>query len=94
MIYCLVKRESITSIGKLTKQKRIEPTKALSFLIDILKGETTMKEMARSIVIGGLTVAGLAVAGYRAYELKKLRKAIKEEQIIEIEPEKVEELKQ
>lgn len=34
------------------------------------------------------------MAAYRAYELKKLKKAIEEEQIIEIQAEKVEELSQ
>lgn len=50
-----------------------------------------MKDMTRAI-IGGLTLVGIAVAGYRAYELKKIRKTLEEEQIIEIEPEKVEEV--
>lgn len=43
-----------------------------------------MKDVTKAI-IGGLSLVGLAVAGYRAYELKKLRKEIQEEQIIEIE---------
>ena len=51
-----------------------------------------MKDFKRFVVLGGLTMIGLAMTGYRAYELKKLRKAIQEEQIIEIEPEKVEEV--
>lgn len=50
-----------------------------------------MKDM-RKAIIGGLALVGLAVTSYRAYELKKLRKEIQEEQIIEIEPEKVEEV--
>lgn len=49
-----------------------------------------MKNLKRIIVLGGLTIAGLAATGYRVYEIKKIRKAIQEEQIIEIEPEKVE----
>lgn len=49
-----------------------------------------MKNLAKT-VIGGLSLVGLAVAGYRTYELKKIRKAIQEEQVIDIEPEKVEE---
>lgn len=52
-----------------------------------------MKDMTRFIV-GGLTLVGLAVAGYRTYELKKIRKAIQEEEIIEIEPQSVEEISQ
>lgn len=51
-----------------------------------------MKDMTRAI-IGGLTLVGVVVAGYRTYELRKLRKEIQEENIIDIEPEKVEELK-
>lgn len=51
-----------------------------------------MKDLAKA-VIGGLSLVGLAVAGYRTYELKKIRKAIQEEQIIDIEPEQVEESK-
>lgn len=50
-------------------------------------------DFKRSLVLGGLALAGLAVVGYRTYEVVKLRKAIQEEQIIEIEPEKVEEVK-
>lgn len=51
-----------------------------------------MKDMTRAI-IGGLTLVGVVVAGYRTYELRKLRKEIQEENVIDIEPEKVEELK-
>lgn len=50
-----------------------------------------MSDLKRFIVLGGLTMVGLAITGYRAYEIKKIRKAIQEEQIIEIEPEVVEE---
>lgn len=50
-----------------------------------------MKDMTKAI-IGGLSLVGLAIAGYRTYELTKLRKEIKEEEIIEIEPEKAEEV--
>lgn len=53
-----------------------------------------MDNLKRSIILGGLTLAGIAVAGYRTYELIKLRKAIQEEQIIEIEAEKIEEVKE
>ena len=53
-----------------------------------------MRDLKRSIVLGGLTLAGIVVAGYRTYEIIKLRKAIQEEQIIEIEPDKVEEVSQ
>lgn len=49
-----------------------------------------IKNVKRSIVLGGLAVAGLVTAGYRAYELKKLRKMIQEEQVIDIEPEVIE----
>lgn len=48
---------------------------------------------AKKVVIGGLTAMGVIIAGYRAYEFRKLRKAMKEEQIIEIEAEHVEEVK-
>lgn len=51
-----------------------------------------MKDISR-LIVGGLTLVGIAVAGYRTYEIKKIRKSIQEEQIIEIEPEKVEEVK-
>lgn len=50
---------------------------------------------AKKLIFGGLTLMGVtAMAAYRTYELKKLRKAIEEEQIIEIQAEKVEELSQ
>lgn len=46
-----------------------------------------MKDFTKAI-IGGLSLVGLAVAGYRAYELKKIRKELlQEEQVIDIEPE-------
>lgn len=45
-----------------------------------------MKNVAKAI-IGGLSIVGLAVAGYRTYELKKIRKEIEQQQIIEIEAE-------
>lgn len=45
----------------------------------------------RKAIVGGLTLVGVAVASYRAYELRKLQKELKE--VIEIEPEKVEEVK-
>lgn len=48
-----------------------------------------MKNVAKAI-IGGLSIVGLAVAGYRTYELKKIRKETEQEQIIEIEAEKIE----
>lgn len=49
----------------------------------------------KKMIFGGLTLVGVtAMAAYRTYELKKLRKAIEEEQIIEIQAEKVEELSQ
>lgn len=47
----------------------------------------------KKVIFGGLTLIGVAgMAAYRTYELKKLRKAIEEEQIIEIQAEKVEEV--
>lgn len=50
---------------------------------------------AKKLIFGGLTLVGVtAMAAYRTYELKKLRKAIEEEQIIEIQAENVEELSQ
>lgn len=45
-----------------------------------------MNKLVRSLIIGGLTTVGLAAIGYRAYEIKKLQNALKEEEIIEIEP--------
>lgn len=48
-----------------------------------------MKDI-KAIILGGLTIVGVAVASYRAYELKKLRDSMRNETIIEIEPEKVE----
>lgn len=50
-----------------------------------------MRDLKRFIVLGGLTMVGLALTGYRVHEIRKLRKEIQEEQIIEIEPEVVEE---
>ena len=49
-----------------------------------------MKDITKAI-IGGVAIFGLAITGYRAYNLKKLQSAVQEEQIIDIEPEKVEE---
>lgn len=44
------------------------------------------------IDIGSLTLIGvIGMAAYRTYELRKLKKAM-EEQVIDIEPEKVEEV--
>lgn len=36
------------------------------------------------MIIGGATVLGLATADYRTYKIKKMNKALEEEQIIEI----------
>lgn len=47
----------------------------------------------KSTIVGGLALVGLAVAGYRAYEIKKIRKAIEEEQIIDVTADKIEEVK-
>ena len=49
-----------------------------------------MKNMKRSLILGGLTIIGIAVAGYRAYELRKLQ-TVKEEVVIKIDPEPVQE---
>ena len=53
-----------------------------------------MDNFKRSLVLGGLTLLGVAVAGYRTYEIMKLRKAIQEEQVIDVTPEKVEEIEE
>lgn len=45
---------------------------------------------ARKVIIGGLVTIGAVIAGYRTYELRKIQKAVQGEQIIDIEPEKVE----
>lgn len=50
-----------------------------------------MKSLKKSIILGGITLAGLAIAGYRAYELRKLQ-TVKEEVVIEIDPEPAENL--
>ena len=50
---------------------------------------------AKKMIVGGLTLIGVVgMTAYRTYELRKLKKAIEEEQIIEIEAEKVEEVSQ
>lgn len=49
-----------------------------------------MKDLKR-LIIGGLSILGLTAVGYRTYELRKLRKEIKEEEIIDIQPEVIEE---
>lgn len=49
-----------------------------------------MKDMTK-LIISGLAAVGLAVTGYRAYELKRIRKEISEEEIIDIEPQVIEE---
>lgn len=49
-----------------------------------------MKDM-KKIVFGGLAVLGAASAAYRAFELRKMKKAM-EEQVIDVAPEKVEEV--
>ena len=51
-----------------------------------------MSNVKRFITLGSLTMIGLALTGYRVYELKKLKKTM-EEQAIEVTPEKVEEVK-
>lgn len=40
-----------------------------------------MEKFAKLIVIGGLTAVGVAVAGYRAYKLKKRQEEIQQEVI-------------
>lgn len=52
-----------------------------------------MKDFTKAI-IGGLSLVGLAVAGYRAYELKKIRKELLQEEIIDVKPEKVEDIRE
>ena len=44
-----------------------------------------MKDLKR-LIVSGLVLAGVAATTYRAYELNKLRKSVKE-QVIEIEVE-------
>ena len=51
-----------------------------------------MNNVKRFITLGSLTMIGLALTGYRVYEIKKLKKAM-EEQVIEVTPEKIEEIK-
>ena len=46
---------------------------------------------AKKLIAGGLAILGIVATGYRAYELRKLKKSM-EEQIIEVTPEKVEEV--
>lgn len=41
-----------------------------------------------NLIVAGLAVAGASVVGYRAYEIKKLRNAAKEENAAESEVEK------
>ena len=48
-----------------------------------------MKGMTKA-VIGGLSLVGLAVVGYRTYELRKIQTETEAENIIDIEPQKVE----
>lgn len=48
---------------------------------------------AKKVVIGGLTAIGLVMAGYRMYELRKLKKSVEEDRVIEIEVENVESTK-
>lgn len=48
----------------------------------------------KKVIAGSLAVLGVAATAYRVRELKKIRKAIEEEQIIDVEPEKVEEVSQ
>lgn len=55
-----------------------------------MKGDILVKDLTKAIV-GGLTLVGLAVLGYKTYTIKKLQKELEEEQeVIEIESEKVE----
>lgn len=55
-----------------------------------MKGDILVKDLTKAIV-GGLTLVGLATLGYKTYAIKKLQKEIEAEQeIIDIEPEKVE----
>lgn len=46
-----------------------------------------MEKLAKLIVLGGITAAGVAVAGYRAYKLKKLQEQLElEQEVIDITP--------
>lgn len=45
-----------------------------------------MKSLTQ-FVVGGLAVIGIGTAGYRAYKIKKMNDALKEENVIEIEVE-------
>lgn len=45
-----------------------------------------MKSLTQ-FVVGGLAVIGIGIAGYRAYKIKKMNDALKEENVIEIEVE-------
>lgn len=40
-----------------------------------------MEKLAKLIILGGLTAAGVAVAGYRAYKLKKIQEELQQEVI-------------
>lgn len=40
-----------------------------------------------NVVIGSLALIGIGTAGYRAYKIKKMNDALKEENVIEIEVE-------
>lgn len=50
-----------------------------------------MDKLKKSIILGGLTVAGIVTASYRAYKLKKLRDELQEQEVIDISPEVPEE---
>lgn len=52
-----------------------------------------MKDLKRTIMVGGLVLASMAVAGYRTYQLNKLRTEPKEEIVIDIEPNATKEIK-
>lgn len=45
-----------------------------------------MKNLSQ-LIVGGLTVLGVGAVGYKAYKLKKLNDATKEQNVIEIEVE-------
>lgn len=47
----------------------------------------------RKLIIGSLAILGLTAAGYRTYEIRKLRKELKQDEVIDIEPEVIEEMK-
>lgn len=50
-----------------------------------------MKDLKRTIIVGGLALAGVVVTAYRMRELKKLRDEM-EQEIIDVTPEEQEQI--